>query len=70
MNDALAVLARQHVDRHAARTPGRRAAAALWVALTDTKTPAAARRALEFADPATRAAAIALLRDLEAAPHE
>lgn len=42
-----------------------RAAAALYVALADTRSPDAARRALAFADPTTRAGALALLRELE-----
>ncbi len=62
----LADRARQLAEQHPARTPERRAAAALYVALTTTKTTDAARRALgTFGDLATRAAAAALLGQLE-----
>jgi hypothetical protein len=61
----LADRARQRARQHPARTPERRAASALYVALTTTKTADAARRALAFTDPATRLAAVALLDELE-----
>ncbi len=62
----LADRARQLAREYAPRTPERRAAAALYVALTTTKTTDAARRALTtFGDPATRAAARELLAQLE-----
>jgi hypothetical protein len=65
-NKQLAEAARQAAEQHPARTPERRAAAALWVALGDTKTPSAARTALgTFADPQTTADATALLRELQ-----
>jgi hypothetical protein len=64
-NERLADLARERAGRYPPRTPERRAAAALYVALDTTKTPDAARRALEFADKATRTDALALLRILE-----
>ena len=51
--------------QHPPRTAGRRAAAAVYVALTTTKTTEAARKALGFAGPATRADALALLGQLE-----
>ena len=52
--------------QHPARTPGRRAAAALYVALATTKTPDSARRALgTIRDADTRAAAAELLGQLE-----
>jgi hypothetical protein len=48
------------------RSPERRAAASLWVALITTKTTDAAVRALPtFTTPETRAAAVALLGQLE-----
>jgi hypothetical protein len=48
-----------------ARSPERRAAAALHTALITTKTPEAALRALQtFTDPETRAAAVALYGQL------
>jgi hypothetical protein len=63
---ALADRARQLAERHPPRTPERRAAAMLYVALTTTKTADAARRALStFGDPSARAAAAALLGQLE-----
>jgi len=63
---ALADRARQLAEQHPPRTPERRAAAALYVALTTTRTADAARRALAtFGDPPTRAAAMALLGQLE-----
>jgi len=55
--------ARQRTRQAAPRTPERRAAAALYTALTTTKTADAARRT--FGDPVNRAAAIALLDQLE-----
>jgi len=64
-NEHLAEHAREHAERHAARSPERRAAAALYVALITTKTPDAARRALEFAGKAARTDALALLDILE-----
>jgi hypothetical protein len=64
----LAGLARQLAEQHPPRTPERRAAAMVWVALTTTKTADAARRALStFGDPLARAAAVALLGQLEQA---
>jgi len=58
--------ARQRARQAAPRTPERRAAAALYTALTTTKTADAARRALgTFGDPVNRAAAITLLDQLE-----
>jgi hypothetical protein len=52
--------------QHPPRTPGRRAAAAVYVALATTKTTEAARKALAtFADPVTRAAAATLLSQIE-----
>lgn len=59
-----ACAARQHPHR----TPERRAAAMLYAALMTTRTAAAARRALAtFGDPSARAAAAALLGELETA---
>lgn len=47
------------------RSPERRAAVALWVALSTTKTPEAALRALgTFTTPETRAAAVTLFGQL------
>ena len=47
-------------------SPERRAAAMAWAALTTTRTADAARRALAtFGDPSARAAAAALLDQLE-----
>ncbi len=67
-NAALAGRARQEADRHAARTPERRAAAACWVALTSTQTVDAARRSLAtFGSERTQADAVALLGRLAAA---
>ena len=61
-NADLADRARQVARSYPGRTPGRRAAAACWVALTTTKTPAAARKALgTFGDPVTHAAAAVIL---------
>ena len=62
---ALADRARQLAEQHPPRTPERRAAAAVYVALTTTRTTEAARRALGFADPVTRAAAAKLLEELD-----
>ncbi len=65
-NTDLAALAADLAEQHPPSTPGRRAAAALHVALTTTKTPASARRALgTIRDPETRAAAARLLGQLE-----
>jgi hypothetical protein len=61
-NRQLAEAARLVAEQHAPRTPERRAAAALWAALGDTKTLTAARTALgTFADPQTTADALELL---------
>ena len=56
-----------HVARqHPHRTPERRAAAMLYVALITTKTTDAGRRSLAtFGDPQIRAAAAALLGQIE-----
>ncbi len=63
----LADLARAEVERHEPGTPARRAAACLWVALTDTGSVDAARRALPgFAADETAAAAVELLHRLAA----
>jgi hypothetical protein len=63
----LAEAARLEAGQHAPRTPARRAAAALYVALTDTGTVAAARRALaSFATPEVQAAALELMHRLAA----
>lgn len=60
--DQLAELARIEAERYPARSPERRAAAALWTALITTKTVGAARSALAgFAAPDVRAAALDLL---------
>jgi hypothetical protein len=64
-NADLAELARERAERYPPRTPERRAAAALYVALTDTRTPDAARRALSFAGQPIRGEALVLLRRLE-----
>ena len=65
-NDTLAARAADLAEAHPARTPGRRAAAALYIALATTKTPDSARRALgTLRDPDTRAAAAGLLGQLE-----
>ena len=62
----LADRARQIAGRYPPRTPERRAAAAVYVALTTTKTTEAARKALAtFGDAATRADAVALLSQIE-----
>jgi len=59
---ALADRARHLAEQYAPRTPERRAAAVLWVALSTTKNTDAARRALAtFGTADTRAAAAALL---------
>jgi hypothetical protein len=66
-NAELAALARAEAGRHKARTPQRRAAAALWVALGDTRTLDAARRALDtFGTPADRDGALELLARITA----
>jgi hypothetical protein len=63
---ALADRARQLAESHPPRTPERRAATGCWAALVTTRTAAAARRALgTISDPAARAAAVAVLDDLE-----
>ena len=63
----LAELARAEVHLHPPRTPGRRAAAALYVAITTTKTLDSARTALAgFAAPDVQADAIELLHRLAA----
>jgi len=64
-NEHLADLACERAERYPPRTPERRAAAALYVALDTTTTPDAARRALDFVSPAVRAEAFALLCILE-----
>jgi hypothetical protein len=64
-NADLAERARQLAGQYMPRTPERRAAAALYVALADTKTPDGARRALAFADKTTRTDALVLLRMFE-----
>jgi hypothetical protein len=58
-NEQLAELARERAELHPPRTPKRRAAAALYVALADTRTPDAARRALAFTGQPVRADALA-----------
>jgi hypothetical protein len=63
-NTVLAEAAVRLGRQHPPRTPGRRAGAAVYVALTTTRTTGAARRALGFADPVTRAAAATLLDEL------
>jgi len=58
----LADLARAEAERHAARTPERRAAAHLHTCLTTSATVSAARNAITtFGEPATHADALALL---------
>lgn len=65
LETALADRARQLAGQHPPRTPERRAAAMVYVALTTTRTTDAARRALStFGDPSACAAA-ALLGQLE-----
>jgi len=64
-NERLAELARERAARYPSRTPERRAAAALYVALADTRTPEGARRALSFASQSVRADALALLRIIQ-----
>jgi hypothetical protein len=64
--DLLADRARQLAESYPSRTSGRRAAAALYVALTTSRTLDAARRALNtFGDPHTRAAAAQLFDELQ-----
>jgi hypothetical protein len=64
-NDQLAERALQVVDSHPPRTPERRAAAAAYVALADTRIPDAARRILgTFGTPQTQADARRLLDEL------
>jgi hypothetical protein len=61
-NTDLAALAFRLGRQHLPRTPGRRAAAALWVALNTTHSTDAARRALAtFGTADTQAAAATLL---------
>jgi hypothetical protein len=63
----LAEAARLEAGQHPHRSPERRAAAALYYALTDTGTIAAARRALaSFATPEVERAAVELLHRLAA----
>jgi hypothetical protein len=65
-NRDLAERAARVVRQHPHRSPERRAAAMAWAALITTRTAEAARRALAtFGDPPTRAAAVALLSQLE-----
>jgi hypothetical protein len=64
-NTVLAGLARAEAERHPPRTPERRAAAWVFVAASETKTVAAARRALsDCPDPSIRYAATVLLGQL------
>jgi HEAT repeat protein len=64
-NTVLADAARAEAERHAPRTPERRAAAWVFVAASETKTIDAARRALsDCPDPSVRYAATVLLRQL------
>jgi len=66
MDATLADHARQLAREYPARSPERRAAAALHTALVTTKTADAARRALDtFGDASTRAAAQVLLDGLQ-----
>lgn len=63
----LADLAQAEAERHPARTPERRAASHLWVALTvpPARTLTAARTAIaSFGDTTTQAAALELLHRL------
>jgi len=61
-NEQLAERARQLAIQYPPRTRERRAAAALWAALSTTRTTAGAIRALAgFASPDTRAVAAALI---------
>lgn len=65
-NDILADRAVRLGRQHPARSPGRRAAGMAYAALVTTKTPGAARRALgTFGGPGARAAAAAVLDELE-----
>lgn len=67
--EQLVVLARIETHRFPPRTRERRAAASLAVALADTKTIDAAKRALAtFTDPRTQADALDLLDRLTAQP--
>ena len=69
--ERLAELARLEAERHPGRTPGRRAAAALWVALITTRSADAAIRALPgFTTVETGHAAVRLLHRLAAAEQE
>jgi hypothetical protein len=64
-NEQLAESVRKRATRYPPRTPERRAAAALYAALADTRTLDGARRALSFTSQPLRADALALLRILE-----
>jgi hypothetical protein len=65
-NRDLAERAARVVRQHPGRSPERRASAMAWAALVTTKTADAARRALAtFGDPSARAAAAALIAQLE-----
>lgn len=65
--DALAEAARLEALAHEPRTPERRTAAALYTALTETRTLSAAKTALSgFAAPDTVSAALELLGRLAA----
>jgi hypothetical protein len=68
--EQLAELARLEAERHPARTPERRAAAALWVSLITTKTVDSARSALVFAPLEVQADALRLLGQLAVREHE
>jgi hypothetical protein len=66
-NDLLAERALQIVESHPPRTPERRTAAAVHVALITTRTAGAAHRALgTFGDPQDQAGARRLLGELVA----
>jgi hypothetical protein len=65
-NTDLATMVLRFGRQHAPRTPERRAAGMAFAALSTTKTPGAAHRALStFGDPFTRAAAALLLDELQ-----
>jgi len=65
-NKDLAERAALVVRQHPHRSPERRTAAMAWAALVTTRTTDAARRALgTFGDPSARAAAAALLSQIE-----
>lgn len=58
----LEVVVQAEAERHPVRTPERRIAASLWVALITTTSIAGARKALaEFAEPEATVAALELL---------